>query len=55
MEAEPSSAVAAPRRTRRPGAVRLRAWLVAGPLGRGAAFAIEFSLALGRVLARRLR
>gem|GEM_PF-2289349 len=31
---------------------RLRAWLVTGPLGRGAAFAIEFGLALARVASR---
>jgi hypothetical protein len=31
---------------------RLRAWLVTGPLGRLAAFAIEFSAALGRTLRR---
>ena len=41
---------------RRPGPLdRLLAWLVAGPLGRGAAFTLDFALALGRVLARRLR
>jgi hypothetical protein len=34
---------------------RLRAWLVAGPVGRAVAFAADFTLALGRVLARRFR
>jgi hypothetical protein len=34
---------------------RGRAWLVTGPVGRGAAFAIDFAAALGRLLARRGR
>ena len=33
--------------------IRLRAWLVTGPLGRGAAFAIDFGVALRTMLARR--
>jgi hypothetical protein len=32
---------------------RFRAWLVTGPLGRLAAFAIELAAALGRALRRR--
>jgi transketolase len=32
---------------------RARAWLVTGPLGRGLAFAIDFSVALRTMLARR--
>lgn len=32
---------------------RARAWLLTGPVGRGLAFAIDFSLALRTVLARR--
>lgn len=32
---------------------RLQAWLVTGPLGRGLAFAIDFSVALRTMLARR--
>jgi transketolase len=32
---------------------RLRTWLVTGPLGRGLAFAIDFSVALRTMLARR--
>ncbi len=32
---------------------RGRAWLVTGPLGRGLAFAIDFSVALRTMLARR--
>jgi hypothetical protein len=32
---------------------RARAWLVTGPLGRGAAFAIDFGVALRVMLARR--
>jgi hypothetical protein len=32
---------------------RARAWLVTGPLGRGAAFAIDFAAALRTMLARR--
>jgi hypothetical protein len=32
---------------------RARAWLVTGPLGRGFAFAIDFSVALRTMLARR--
>jgi hypothetical protein len=32
---------------------RFLAWLVTGPLGRGAAFAIDFTAALGTMLARR--
>lgn len=31
----------------------LRAWLVTGPIGRGAAFAIDFAVALRTMLARR--
>jgi hypothetical protein len=31
---------------------RLRAWLVTGPLGRGAAFALDFAAALRRGLRR---
>jgi len=30
-----------------------RAWLVTGPLGRGAAFAVDFAVALRTMLARR--
>jgi hypothetical protein len=30
-----------------------RAWLVTGPLGRGVSFAIDFSVALRTMLARR--
>lgn len=30
--------------------VRARAWLVTGPLGRGAAFAIDFAIAVRTVL-----
>lgn len=30
---------------------RLRAWLVTGPIGRGAAFAIDFAVALRKMLA----
>jgi hypothetical protein len=33
---------------------RLRAWLVTGPVGRLAAFAIELAAAIGRALRRRL-
>ncbi len=36
-----------------PGADRLRAWLVTGPVGRGLAFAIDFGAALRTMLARR--
>jgi hypothetical protein len=32
---------------------RLRAWLVTGPIGRGLSFAIDFSVALRTMLARR--
>lgn len=32
---------------------RLRGWLVTGPLGRGAAFAVDFLAALRTMLARR--
>jgi hypothetical protein len=32
---------------------RFLAWLVTGPLGRGAAFAIDFTAALRTMLARR--
>jgi hypothetical protein len=32
---------------------RLRAWLVTGPVGRGLSFAIDFSVALRTMLARR--
>jgi transketolase len=35
--------------------VRLRAWLVTGPLGRGLAFAIDFALAVRTGLAQRRR
>jgi hypothetical protein len=34
-------------------AERLRAWLVTGPVGRGLSFAIDFSVALRTMLARR--
>lgn len=34
---------------------RALAWLVTGPLGRGAAFAIDFAAALRTMLARRVR
>jgi hypothetical protein len=34
------------------GAVRFKAWLVSGPLGRGLAFAIDFGAALRTMLAR---
>lgn len=33
---------------------RARAWLVTGPLGRGAAFAVDFAVALRTMLAQRL-
>ncbi|MFP5388604.1 MAG: hypothetical protein ACLGG5_04815 [Thermoleophilia bacterium] len=33
--------------------VKARAWLVTGPLGRGAAFAIDFAVALRTGLAQR--
>jgi transketolase len=33
---------------------RAKAWLVTGPLGRGAAFAIDFAVALRTMLAQRL-
>ncbi len=33
---------------------RVGAWLVTGPLGRGAAFAIDFAVALRTMLAQRL-
>jgi hypothetical protein len=32
---------------------RSRAWLVTGPIGRGASFAIDFGVALRTMLARR--
>jgi transketolase len=32
---------------------RARAWLVTGPLGRGAAFAIDFAIAIHTALAQR--
>jgi hypothetical protein len=32
---------------------RFRVWLVTGPLGRGLSFAIDFSVALRTMLARR--
>jgi hypothetical protein len=32
---------------------RFKAWLVTGPLGRGTAFAIDFSVALRTMLAQR--
>jgi hypothetical protein len=35
--------------------VRARAWLVTGPLGRGAAFFIDFAVALRTGLAQRRR
>jgi hypothetical protein len=35
--------------------VRLRAWLVTGPLGRGLAFLIDFALAVRTGLAQRRR
>jgi hypothetical protein len=34
---------------------RLRAWIVTGPVGRGLAFAVDFSVALGRGLRGRGR
>jgi transketolase len=34
---------------------RTRAWLVTGPLGRGAAFAIDFAIAVRTALAQRRR
>lgn len=34
---------------------RLKAWLVTGPVGRGASFAIDFAVALRTGLARRRR
>jgi transketolase len=34
---------------------RLRAWLVTGPLGRGAAFAIDFAVAIRTGLTQRRR
>ncbi len=34
---------------------RARAWLVTGPLGRGAAFAIDFAVALRTALGSRVR
>lgn len=34
---------------------RVRAWLVTGPLGRGASFAIDFAVALRTGLAQRRR
>jgi hypothetical protein len=34
---------------------RLRAWLVTGPIGRGLSFAIDFSVALRTMLARRMK
>jgi hypothetical protein len=34
---------------------RLRAWLVTGPIGRGLAFAIDFSVALRTLPGRRKR
>lgn len=33
--------------------IRSRAWLVTGPLGRGAAFAIDFAIAVRTALAQR--
>lgn len=33
--------------------VRARAWLVTGPVGRGLSFALDFSVALRTMLARR--
>jgi hypothetical protein len=33
---------------------QLRAWVVTGPLGRGAAFAIDFAVALRAMLVQRL-
>ncbi len=38
---------------RRDPLVRLRAWLVTGPLGRGLAFAIDFAVAVRHGLLRR--
>ncbi len=35
------------------GADRLRAWLVTGPVGRGAAFALDLAVALWRTALRR--
>jgi hypothetical protein len=32
---------------------RARAWIVTGPLGRGIAFGLDFTAALGRMLRRR--
>jgi len=40
-------------RRRRDPLARLKAWLVTGPLGRGAAFAIDFGVAVRRGLLRR--
>ncbi len=36
-----------------PSLTRARAWLVTGPLGRGAAFAIDFAIAVRTGLAQR--
>ena len=36
-----------------PSLVEARAWLVTGPLGRGAAFAIDFAIAVRTGLAQR--
>jgi hypothetical protein len=36
-------------------AERFKAWLVTGPIGRGAAFAIDFGAALRTLLRRRFR
>lgn len=38
-----------------PSLTRVRAWLVTGPLGRGAAFALDFAVALRAMLAQRRR
>jgi len=35
--------------------VRVRAWLVTGSLGRGAAFAIDFAIAVRTAMAQRRR
>jgi transketolase len=35
--------------------VRVRSWLITGPLGRGAAFAIDFAIAVRTGLAQRHR